>query len=288
MKNLLVTLAFALPLCAQDFKDIHVEKVSGGYQFLEGPAWSKEGGYLLFSDVPASKVLKINQDGITVFRTPSGKTNGNTIDSQGRVLSCESEGRRVVRLDKKGTWEVLADKWEGKKLNAPNDIVVRKDGHIYFTDPAFGNQADKRELDFYGVYHIPPKGPMELVAKPKGRPNGIAFSPKGNILYVANTDDRNIRAYDLDKNGKTSNERVLISNIDGPPDGMKVDEKGNLWITCRGIAVYTAEGKFLHFIEMGEAPANCEFGEGDMETLYVTARTSLYRIRTGVKGSVQH
>ena len=288
MKNLLVAIAFTLPLCAQDFKDIHVEKVSGGYQFLEGPVWSKEGGYLLFSDVPASKVLKITQDGITVFRTPSGKTNGNTIDAQGRVLSCESEGRRVVRLDKKGTWEVLADKWEGKKLNAPNDIVVRKDGHIYFTDPAFGNQADTRELDFYGVYHIPPKGPMELVAKPKGRPNGIAFSPKGNILYVANTDDRNIRAYDVDKNGKTTNERVLISNIDGPPDGMRVDEKGNLWITCRGIAVYTSEGKFLHFIEMGEAPANCEFGEGDMETLYVTARTSLYRIRTGVKGSVQH
>lgn len=288
MKNLLVAIAFTLPLCAQDFKDIHVEKVAGGYQFLEGPVWSKEGGYLLFSDVPASKVLKITQDGITVFRTPSGKTNGNTIDAQGRVLSCESEGRRVVRLDKKGTWEVLADKWEGKKLNAPNDIVVRKDGHIYFTDPAFGNQADTRELDFYGVYHIPPKGPMELVAKPKGRPNGIAFSPKGNILYVANTDDRNIRAYDVDKNGKTSNERVLISNIDGPPDGMRVDEKGNLWITCRGIAVYTSEGKFLHFIEMGEAPANCAFGEGDMETLYVTARTSLYRIRTGVKGSVQH
>ena len=161
MKNLLVAIAFTLPLCAQDFKDIHVEKVSGGYQFLEGPVWSKEGGYLLFSDVPASKVLKITQDGITVFRTPSGKTNGNTIDAQGRVLSCESEGRRVVRLDKKGTWEVLADKWEGKKLNAPNDIVVRKDGHIYFTDPAFGNQADTRELDFYGVYHIPPKGPME-------------------------------------------------------------------------------------------------------------------------------
>ncbi len=288
MKNLLFAIAVAIPLCAQDFSDLHVEKVAGGYQFLEGPVWSKEGGFLLFSDVPASKVMKMDTDGIKVFRSPSGKTNGNTIDAQGRVLSCESEGRRVVRQDKKGNWETLADKWEGKKLNAPNDIVVRKDGHIYFTDPAFGDQADKRELDFYGVYHIPPKGPMELVAKPTGRPNGIAFSPKGNLLYVANTDERNIRAYDLDKSGKASNERVLISNIDGPPDGMRVDEKGNLWITCRGIAVYTAEGKFLHFIEIGEAPANIAFGESDMETLYVTARTSLYRIRTGVKGAVQH
>ena len=161
-------------------------KVTSGYQFLEGPVWSKDG-YLLFSDVPVSKVLRIDENGIKPFRTPSGKTNGNTIDALGRVLSCESEGRRVVRQDKKGNWEVLADKWEGKLLNAPNDIVVRKDGHIYFTDPAFGNQADTRELNFYGVYHIPPKGPMELVAKPKGRPNGIAFSPKGNLLYVTNT-----------------------------------------------------------------------------------------------------
>ena len=288
MKISLLILISAIALSAQDFTEIRVEKVSGGYQFLEGPVWSKEGGYLLFSDVPASKVLKIDSDGIKTFRTPSGKTNGNTIDSQGRVLSCESEGRRVVRQDRKGNWEVLADKWEGKRLNAPNDIIVRKDGHIYFTDPAFGNQADTRELDFYGVYHIPPKGPMELVAKPKGRPNGLAFSPKGNLLYVANTDDRNIVAYDVDKSGKTSNERVLITNIDGPPDGIRVDEKGNLWITCRGVAVYTAEGKFLHMIEMPETPANCAFGEGDMETLYVTARTSLYRIRVGVKGSVQH
>ena len=288
MKISLLILASAAALSAQDFTDLHIEKVSGGYQFLEGPVWSKEGGYLLFSDVPASKVLKIDSEGIKTFRAPSGKTNGNTIDAQGRVLSCESEGRRVVRQDKKGNWEVLADKWEGKRLNAPNDIVVRKDGHIYFTDPAFGNQADKRELDFYGVYHIPPKGSMELVAKPTGRPNGIAFSPKGNILYVANTDDRNIRAYDLDKNGKATNERVFISNIDGPPDGIRVDEKGNLWITCRGIAVYTAEGKLLHMIEMAEPPANCAFGDGDMETLYITARTSLYRVRVGVKGSVQH
>ena len=288
MKISLLILAYAIALSAQDFTEIRVEKVSGGYQFLEGPVWSKEGGYLLFSDVPASKVLKIDTEGIKTFRTPSGKTNGNTIDPQGRVLSCESEGRRVVRQDKKGNWEVLADKWEGKRLNAPNDIVVRKDGHIYFTDPAFGNQADTRELDFYGIYHIPPKGPMELVAKPKGRPNGLAFSPKGNLLYVANTDDRNIVVYDVDKNGRTSNERVLLSNIDGPPDGIRVDEKGNLWITCRGVAVYTAEGKFLHMIEMPETPANCAFGEGDMETLYVTARTSLYRIRVGVKGSVQH
>ena len=129
---------------------------------------------------------------------------------------------------------------------------------------------------------------MELIAKPKGRPNGIAISPNGKLLYVANTDDRNIVAYDIDKNGKTSGERVFIANIEGPPDGIRVDEKGNLWVTCKGVAVYTAEGKLLKMIEIPEAPANCAFGDGDMQTLYITARTSVYRIRLDVKGSVQY
>ena len=288
MTKLLLAASFATALQAQDFSKIQIEKVTGGYQFTEGPVWNKEGNYLLFSDVPASRLMKIDNKGTTEFRAPTGKTNGNTYDVQGRLLSCESEGRRVIRIDKKGTIEVLAEKWEGKRLNAPNDIVVRKDGHIYFTDPAFGNQADTRELDFYGVYHIPPKGPMELIAKPKGRPNGITISPNGKLLYVANTDDRNVIAYDIDKTGKTSGERVFISNIEGPPDGIRVDEKGNLWITCKGVAVYTAEGKLLKMIEIPEAPANCAFGDGDMQSLYITARTSVYRIRLDVKGSVQY
>ena len=288
MKKLLLAAPLAAALLAQDFSKIQVEKVTGGYQFTEGPVWNKEGGFLLFSDVPASRIMKIDDKGTTEFRAPTGKANGNTYDAMGRLLSCESEGRRVIRIDKKGAIEVLADKWEGKRLNAPNDIVVRKDGHIYFTDPAFGNQADTRELDFYGVYHIPPKGPMELIAKPKGRPNGIAFSPNGKLLYVANTDDRNVVAYDIDKNGKASGERVLISGIEGPPDGIRVDEKGNLWITCKGLAIYTAEGKFLTMIELPEAPANCAFGDADLQTLYITARTSVYRIRLDVKGSVQY
>ena len=210
MKKIFMIAPLAAALWAQDFSQIQVEKVTGGYQFTEGPVWSKEGGYLLFSDVPASRLMKIDDKGTSEFRAPTGKTNGNTFDAQGRLLSCESEGRRVIRIDKKGAIEVLAEKWEGKRLNAPNDIVVRKDGHIYFTDPAFGNQADTRELDFYGVYHIPPKGPMELIAKPKGRPNGIAISPSGKLLYVANTDDRNVVAYDIDKNGKTSREHCNL------------------------------------------------------------------------------
>jgi gluconolactonase len=129
---------------------------------------------------------------------------------------------------------------------------------------------------------------MSLIAKPAGRPNGIAFSPNGRILYVDNSDDRNVRAYDVDRNGEVSNERVVVSNIDGVPDGMKLDEKGNLYITAKGIAVYTPEGKLLQNIELSETPANCAFGDPDLQTLYITAHTSLYRIRLNVKGSVQY
>jgi gluconolactonase len=194
----------------------------------------------------------------------------------------------VIRTDKKGKVEVLAEKWEGKRLNAPNDIVVSKSGHVYFTDPAFGEQADHRELDFYGVYHITPKGEMSLIAKPAGRPNGIALSPNGKLLYVANSDEKNIRAYDVDKNGAVSNERILISDIAGVPDGIKVDEKGNIYVAAKGVVVYTAEGKLLTTLNLAETPANCAFGDADFQGLYVTARTSVYRVRLDVKGAVQY
>ncbi|MBI3680264.1 MAG: SMP-30/gluconolactonase/LRE family protein [Acidobacteria bacterium] len=288
MQRCLLWIAFSAALAAQDLDNIHIEKVAAGLRFTEGPVWSREG-FLLFSDVPNNLVIKfVPGEGTKSFRENSNGTNGNTFDAQGRLYSCESRTRRVVRLKKDGAWEALADKWQGKRLNAPNDIVVRRDGHLWFTDPAFGEQADHRELDFYGVYHITPKGEMDLIARPQGRPNGIALSPNGRILYVANSDERNIRAYDVDRDGKASNERVLIRDIEGPPDGIRVDEKGNLYITCKGLAVYTAQGKLLRLIEMSETPANCAFGDSDFQTLYITARTSVYRIRLNVKGSVQY
>ncbi len=288
VKTAAVSLLFALTVLGQDFSHIAIEKVDAGFRFTEGPVWSREG-FLLFSDVPNNQIRKLVPGERSVaFRDDSHGANGNTFDAQGRFYSCESKTRRVVRMDKKGKMEVLAEKWEGKRLNAPNDIVVRKDGQIYFTDPAFGDQADTRELAFYGVYHINPKGVMNLIARPAGRPNGIAFSPNGRILYVANSDDRNVRAYDVDHNGAVSNERVVVSNIDGVPDGIRLDEKGNLYVTAKGVSVYTAEGKLLHTIELSETPANCAFGDPDLQTLYITARTSLYRVRLSVKGSVQY
>jgi len=273
---------------AQDFSEIKVEKAAAGLTFTEGPVWSHEG-HLIFSDIPNAKLVKWTPGaGIAVLREESNGANGNTFDAQGRLYSCESHSRRVVRQDKKGHIEVLADKWEGKRLNAPNDIVVRRDGEIYFTDPAFGNQQDARELDFYGVFHITRKGVLELVAKSAGRPNGIALSPNGRILYIANSDDRNIRAYDLDKNGAATNERVTISQIEGVPDGLKLDERGNLYVAAKDIYVFSPEGKLLADLPIAETPSNCAFGDADFQTLYVTARTSVYRIRLTVKGSAQY
>jgi gluconolactonase len=269
---------------AQDFSDLRIEKVAAGYAFTEGPAWSPMG-FLIFSDIPNNKLLQFMVgEKATVFREESNGANGNRFDEQGRLYTCESHTRRVTRTDKKGKVEVLADRWQGKRLNAPNDLAVRKEGDVYFTDPAFGNQQDTRELDFFGVYRITRKGELEVIARPKGRPNGIALAPGGRTLYVSNSDEKNVRAYDLDKNGAASNERVLVSGIEGVPDGICVDEKGNLYVAANQVFVYSPEGKPLGMIQLQETPSNCAFGDPDLGSLYITARTSVYRIRLDVKG----
>jgi gluconolactonase len=274
-------------LLGQESPEGSVATVASGFKFTEGPVWSREG-FLLFSDIPNNRIMKLTPGkGTAVFRESSNGANGLTFDAQGRLYSCESATRRVTRTGKSGQVEVLAERWEGKRLNAPNDIVVRKDGQVYFTDPAFGKEMDSRELDFFGVYHISPKGQLELVAKPQGRPNGLALSPDGKILYVDNTDERNVRAYDVDRNGKAANERVLITGIEGAPDGMKVDEKGNLYVAAQAVYVYSAEGKPLAKFGIPETPSNCAFGDADFKTLYVTARSSVYKVRLFVKGAGQ-
>jgi gluconolactonase len=281
---LLTVVAFTLP--AQNFSDIRVEKVGAGYTSTEGPAWSPDN-YLIFSDVPANKIWKMapGEKQPILVRENSGGASGNAFDAKGALYTCETRGRRVIKMDKTGKIEVLADQWEGKKLNAPNDITVRRDGHAYFTDPAFGSQADTRELDFFGIYHVAPKVPLELVAKTKGRPNGITLSPNGKTLYVANTDERAIYAYDLDSKGHASNERVFISKINGAPDGLRADEKGNLYVAANNLDIYSPEGKLVHTVELSEPPKNCTFGDGDYQTLYITAQTGVYRIRLNVKGA---
>lgn len=285
---MLWVMAWAALLGAQDFSNAQIEKVAGGYQYTEGPLWSKEG-FLLFSEVPTGKILKLVGGvpvSVSVFRAASNGAHGNTFDAQGRLVTCEAKSRRVTRTDKAGKIEVLAERFEGKRFNAPNDVVARRDGNLYFTDPAFGGQAKGRELDFYGVFRIGPKGELELVAKTTGRPNGIALSPKGDRLYVADSDERVIRVFDVDRAGKAGNGRVLISGIDGPPDGIRTDEKGGIWVACNAVVVYGEDGKMKGRMDMPEMPRNLTFGDADYQTLYVTAIKSVYRIRVGVKGHI--
>jgi len=281
----ILSAAFLAVAPAQDFSKITIEIVGKGFVFTEGPAWSKEG-FLVFSDTVADKIWKWTPGTEAVsFREPSGGANGNAFDTQGRLYTCESRARRVTRSNMKdGRVDVVADQWEGRKFNAPCDLAVSKSDHVYFTDPAFGGQQDRRELDFYGVYHAAPKGPLKLVAKSAGRPHGVAISPNGRVLYVTNADERNVRAYDIDHNGDTSGERVLVAHIDGIPGGLKVGEKGDLYITTgKGIAIYSAEGKEIHTITLHDRASNCTLDPQGV-WLYVTARGLLYRIRVDGKG----
>jgi gluconolactonase len=290
--RVLVFLVFAASGFAQDFSRFEFQKVVKDLHFAEGPVWSYDG-YLLFSDTVVDKLHKLTPgSGDAVFAERAGGVIGNAYDTEGRLYSCEFRQRRVTRTLKNGKVEVLAAQFEGKRFNAPNDIVVRRDGHVYFTDPAFGAQQDTRELDFYGVFHITPKGELDVVAKWKTRPNGITLSPNGRTLYVSDSDDRSVRAYDLDGKGIASKERIVVDKIPGIPDGLRTDENGNLYVAAKSVYVYApannGPAKLLGEISVGETPSNLAFGDADLETLYITARTSIYRVRLGVKGSLPY
>jgi gluconolactonase len=268
--------------------ELRIERVVAGLTYAEGPLWAREG-FLLYTDAPRNKIFKLTSgEKPVVFRDDTGGAMGLTYDSQGRVYICETRSRRVTRLDKKGNLEVLAEAWQGKKLNSPNDVVVRKDGNVYFTDPAFGPQQDQRELDFYGVYRVSPKGELSVIAKPAGRPNGIAIAPNGRTLYVTNSDEHNVRAYDLERDGSTMNERVVISNVEGTPGGIKVDEKGRIYVAAKFVFAYDPSGRQTGKIPLGEPPSNLTWGDADLGTLYISAHGSVYRVRLDVKGSVQY
>jgi sugar lactone lactonase YvrE len=281
----LAALVCAVLAPGQDFSQASIQQIAKGFTFAEGPAWSKDG-YLVVSDTPADRLLQLLPGREPqILRDKAGGPSGNAFDSQGRLYTCETRARRLTRTDKNGRLTVLAERWDGKRLNAPNDLAISRNDHVYFTDPAFGQQSDHRELDFYGVYHVTPKDELKLVAKPVGRPNGIALSPNGRILYVTNTDERNVRAYDLDRNGEPSTERVFIAKLSAVPDGIKVDEKGDLFVVlATGVAIFGADGHLIRHFEMHERPSNCVFGDADGKSLYITARGSVFRLRLDAKG----
>jgi gluconolactonase len=276
--------AFVLP--AQDFSKLQVEQVAAGFPGGEGPVWSRQG-FLIFSDYSKDRLYKlVPGQAPEVYREDSHGANGNTMDRQGRLYSCEYKSRRVTRTDRKGKIEVLADRFEGKRFNAPNDIVVRRDGHVFFTDPLF-TPLDRRELDFYGVFHMTPKGRLEAIARMKSRPNGIALSPDGRILYVANTDDRNIIAYDVDRQGHASHERIVIAELPAGPDGIRTDARGNLFVASRGVQVYSPDGKLLGTISLPVNARNLAFGDSDFRTLYMVGN-SIFKVRLETPGAIQY
>jgi gluconolactonase len=276
-------------LRAQDFTDIQLEKVVDNMRFTQGPAWSPEG-FLLFSDTVTDKLNKFTPGkGVADVASRAGGAAGNAYDEQGRLYTCEFRERRVTRTARNGKVEVIATRFEGKRFNAPSDIAVRRDGNVYFTDPAFGNQQDARELDFNGVYRVTPRGELDAIARWKTRPNGVALSPNGRILYVSDADSRSVRAFDLNSAGAASNERVLIDRIPaGVPAGLRTDEKGDLFVAGRKVYIYSPRAQFLREIALSETPSNLAFGDPDFESLYVTARTSIFRIRIGVKGALSN
>lgn len=286
-----------------------VEKVFGDARFVEGPVWVRNGGYLLFSDIPANAVMKWTPGGApSVYRKPifTGTfpdgvligSNGLTLDRQGRVVAAEHGNRSVVRFEKDGSATVLADRYEGKRLNSPNDLICKKNGDIYFTDPAGlyrnypadAKDAPQKELDFNGVYRITKKGKLDLLTKDMPYPNGLAFSPDEKKLYVANSrPDKFWMVYDVKADGTLANGRRFFDATSIPgedvPDGMKIDSEGNIYATGPpGIMIFSPQAKLLGTIQFPELPANCAWGDADGRTLYVTARTGLYRIRLNVPG----
>ncbi len=264
------------------------ELLATGFEFTEGPVWQDDGS-LLFSDIPANRTYRWTaEDGAVVWREPTGNANGLTLDREGRLLACEHSGRQVSRIEPDGQVTTVADRYRGKRLNSPNDVVVRSDGAIYFTDPPYGIKPEEREQPCNGVYIFTAAGELHLLAEDFERPNGLAFSPDESILYVDDSYHRHVRAFDVRADGMIVNSRV-IADMDHPqpgsPDGMKVDSEGNLYVTgATGVWVFEPDGTHLGVIVTPERPANCAWGDEDLRSLYIAARTSLYRVRVKVSG----
>jgi gluconolactonase len=290
--------------------DAVLEKIADGFAWVEGPAWHRQGQYLLFSDIPNNSVFKWREGaGVHLFLKLSGYTgaapfagrepgaNGLTFDRAGRLALAEHGDRRIARLEADGRKTTLADRYQGKRLNSPNDLVFAANGDLYFTDPPFGlPQAfddPRRELDFCGVYRLAPDGKLTLLTKEIKAPNGLAFSPDEKTLYITDVDPRRPAwlAYDVKADGTISNGRVFFDAAawtkirKGAPDGLKVDKQGKIFgAGPDGLYVFAPDGTHLGTIETGVATANCAWG-GDGSVLYITADTAIYRLRLSTQGA---
>jgi gluconolactonase len=280
--------------------DAQIEQVATGFMFTEGPLWDRRDDSLLFSDIPANRIYRWKEgSGAEVFKEPSGKSNGLTWDREWRLLACEHLNRRVTSLAPDGTTTVLVDRYESKRLNSPNDLVIHSSGAVYFSDPPYGIQSEsvgalaEQEQPVNGLYMVR-LGETEpvLLAKDFDRPNGLAFSPDESRLYVNDTPRYHIRAFHVGSDGMLSGGEVLAylsaDAGEGRPDGLKVDVEGNLYTTGPGgLWVVRPSGELAVHVQFPEKTANCAWGD-DGHSLYVTASTSVYRIRTLLPGRFAH
>jgi len=259
-----------------------VEKLAGGFRFTEGPAADAKGD-VYFSDIPNNRIHKwdIEAKKLSTFREESGGSNGLYFDKKGNLLACEGGGRRLVSISPKCEVSVLADEYEGKKFNSLNDLWITPKGGIYFTDPRYGNR-DGMEQDGEHVYYMTPDRKKVIrVIDDMVRPNGVIGTPNGKILYVTDHGGKKTFSYSIKKDGTLSKKKLLAEE---GSDGMTIDNEGNIYLTTRAVRVYSKEGKLIETIAMPEGPANVCFGGKDNQTLFITARTSLYSIKMRVKG----
>jgi sugar lactone lactonase YvrE len=276
-----------------------VHNIATGFTFTEGPVWHSRDRRLIFSDIPNNTLYVWTEaNGHEVFRQPSGQGNGNTFDRQGRLLTCEHANRRVSRTAPGGRVETLASHYDGKRLNSPNDVICASNGDVYFTDPPYGlRQPDGsfqgQELPYCGVFRwSAADGRLTLLVDDFERPNGLALNTQETQLYICDTEHHHVRVFDLEADGALHNGRVCAELIHGDDvigraDGLKLDVEGNLYVagnTAEGIWVFNPAGKLIGFIGVGEAAANLAWGGDDWRTLYVTARTSVYRVPLKVAG----
>lgn len=267
--------------------------VGTGFGFTEGPVWD-EAGFLYVSDETINKIYRLHADGKKEEVISLGDPDGNTFDRQHRLIDCASVLRAIIAVSPDGKYKILADHYDGKRFNSPNDVIVGPDGALYFTDPTLDLVAgEKQEIPFQGVYRLDAKGNVQLLTKDLTQPNGLAFSPDGKHFYVDDIELRNIRVYDVASDGTLKNGRIFGeepgAKNDGVPDGIKIDKNGNLFVTGpKGIWVWDAKRNHLGTIVMPEQPANLTWGGKDYRTLYITATTSVYRLEMKTQGFVPY
>jgi gluconolactonase len=276
-----------------------MDKVATGFGFTEGPMWDA-AGFLYVSDETLNKIFRVYPDGRKEEVISLGDPDGNTFDRQHRLIDCASVLRAIIEVTPDGKYKILADHFEGKKLNSPNDVIVGPDGALYFTDPTLDLVAgEKQELPFQGIFRLGTdesgdKGNLRLLAKDMSQPNGLAFSPDGKHFYADDDDKKNIRVYDVAPDGTLSNGRTFgdepeSAKHEGVPDGMRVDKNGNLFVVGpKGIWVWDDKGNHLGTIVTPEQPANLVWGDADYRTLYITATTSVYRLHMKAQGFVPY